>query len=37
MEEQGKGKRILILSLKVLLGMFVMWLLGYLVYVFAVI
>ena len=37
MEEQGKGKRILILMLRVLLGGVLLWLCGYAVYVFAVI
>lgn len=37
MEEQGKGKRIFILTLRVLLGGFLLWFAGYAIYVFAVI
>lgn len=37
MEEQGKGKRILIYTGELLLGAIALWLVGYAVYVFAVI
>lgn len=37
MEEQGKGKRVLIYTGQVLLGAMALWLLGYVIYVFAVI
>ena len=37
MEEQGRGKRILVLTLRVILGGVLLWLGGYAIYVFAVI